>query len=118
MTENQKEYKVVMQLAANDPKLQKATIGQVNNILKALEKIRIEVVTHSNGIKLLFTNSAHKNYLENLHEKGVAFLVCQNAMDAQNVQKDALLPFAEVIPSAVAHLIVRQDKGWSYLSMS
>ena len=118
MIKIEKEYKVVIQLAGNDVKLQKATIGQVNNILKALENIRIEVVTHSHGIELLFTNSTLKNTLEQLHEKGVAFLVCQNAMDAQNIEKSSLLPFAEIIPSAVAHLIVRQDEGWSYLRMS
>ena len=118
MTKNEKQYKVVIQLSANDPKIQKATIGQVNNILKALKNIRIEVVTHSHGIELLFTNSALKNNLEKLHEKGVVFLVCQNAMNAQNIEKDSLLPFAVIIPSAVAHLIIRQDEGWSYLRMS
>ncbi len=118
MSENEKAYKVVIQLAGNDAKLQKATIGQVNNILKAIENIRIEVVTHSHGIELLFTNSGLKEHLEKLHEKGVVFLVCQNALDAQHVQKNSLLPFAEVIPSAVAHLIIRQEEGWSYLRMS
>lgn len=118
MTETEKEYKVVIQLTGNDPAIQKATIGQVNNILKALEKVRIEVVTHSHGIELLFNNSAFKNTLEQLHGKGVTFLVCQNAMDAQNIEKGSLLPFAEIIPSAVAHLIIRQHEGWSYLRMS
>ena len=118
MTKNEKVYKVVIQLSGNDEKIQKATIGQVNNLLKALLNIRIEVVTHSHGIDLLFKNSSFKDHLEKLQDKGVAFLVCQNALEAQNVEKDVLLPFTEVIPSAVAHLVVRQDEGWSYLRMS
>ena len=118
MTKIKKEYKVVIQLTNNDPKIQKATIGQVNNILKAMDNIRIEVVTHSHGIELIFNNSSLKNIVEQLHGKGVRFLVCQNAMVAQNIEKDSLLPFAEVIPSAVAHLIIRQDEGWSYLQMN
>ena len=118
MNKSENKYKVVIQLSGNDPKIQKATIAQVNNILNALENIAIEVVTHSHGIELLFNNSALKNSLEQLHRKRVAFVVCQNAMIGQNVQKDSLLPFAVIIPSAVAHLIVRQDEGWSYLRMS
>ena len=118
MIKSDKKYKVVIQLSGNDSKLQKATIGQVNNILKALEDIDIEVVTHSHGIEMLFNHSLLKNNLDQLHQKGVAFLVCQNAMAAQNIEKDSLLPFARVIPSAVAHLIVRQSEGWSYLRMS
>ena len=118
MNKSEKQYQVVLQVSGNDPKLQKATIGQVNNILKAMENINIEVVTHSHGIEMLFNNSPLKNNLELLHEKGVAFLVCKNAMVAQKIEKDSLLPFAQVIPSAVAHLIVRQAEGWSYLRMS
>ena len=118
MNKIEKQYKVVLQVSGNDSKLQKATISQVNNILKALDKIHIEVVTHSHGIEMLFNNSILKNNLEKLQQKGVAFLVCQNAMTAQKIEKDSLLPFARVIPSAVAHLIVRQSEGWSYLRMS
>ena len=118
MNKTEEKYKVVIQLSGNDSTLQKATIGQVNNILKALENIDIEVVTHSHGIEMLFNNSPLKNNLEILHEKGVAFLVCQNAMSAQHIEKNSLLPFAQVIPSAVAHLIVRQAERWSYLRMS
>ncbi len=118
MNKNEEKYKVVIQLSGNDPKLQKATIGQVNNILKALENINIEVVTHSHGIEMLFKNSLLKNNLDQLHQSGVAFLVCQNAMAAQNIEKDSLLSFAGIIPSAVTHLIVRQAEGWSYLRMS
>ncbi len=118
MKKNEENYKVVIQLSGNDPTLQKSTIGQVNNILKALDNIDVEVVTHSHGIEMLLNNSHLKNNLEQLHQKGIAFLVCQNAMAAQNIDKDYLLPFAQVIPSAVAHLIVRQAEGWSYLKMS
>lgn len=118
MDKTEQKYKVVIQLSGNDPKLQKETIGQVNNILKAMENIRIELVTHSHGIEMLFNNSLLKNNLDQLHQKGVVFLVCQNAMAAQNIQPDTLLPFVQTIPSAVAHLIVRQAEGWSYLRMN
>lgn len=118
MKTTEAKHKVVIQLTGNDLTLQKATIGQVNNILKSLKNIKIEVVTHSHGIEMLFKNAHLKKSLGELHQKGVSFLVCQNAMAAQNIDQDFLLPFAEVIPSAVSHLIVRQEEGWSYLRMS
>ncbi|MEO6682687.1 MAG: DsrE family protein [Ginsengibacter sp.] len=117
MNNSDEKYKVVIQLSDNDPSLQKATINQVNNILNALEDIQIEVVLHSLGIHFLLQDNHLKSHIEQLHGKGVMFLVCRNALNAQNLDQDTLLSFAEIIPSAVAHLIVRQAEGWSYLKI-
>lgn len=116
--QNEIEYKVVIQLTQNEPEVQKAALNQVNNILKAIENVKIELVTHSLGIEMLFKEAHFANNLENLNRKGVRFLVCQNALNARSLHPEDLLSFAVIIPSAVAHLIIRQAEGWGYLRMA
>ena len=66
-------YKVVIQLMQNDPAARKATLNQVGNILKALANVKIELVTHSTGIEMLFKEVDLSGRLSALHKQGVAF---------------------------------------------
>lgn len=109
------QYKVVLQLTSSNEDVQKSVISHIHNILKAMERISIELVTHGDGIIFLFENSEFKEKLEAFKEKGVRLFVCKNALDAKKLEAQVVLPFAEIIPSAVAHLIKRQSEGWSYL---
>jgi intracellular sulfur oxidation DsrE/DsrF family protein len=108
-------YKVVIQLSNNDIAVQKATISQLNNILNAFESIEVEVVMNGPGIDLLVTETLYHNTLERLHEKGIQFVVCKNTLNHRNLGNTSILPFASIVPSAIAHLIIRQHEGWSYI---
>lgn len=108
-------YKVVVQLSSNEIAVQKATISQLNNILNAFDSIEVEVVMNGLGIDLLLTDSLYYNTLERLHEKGIQFLVCKNTLNHRNLGSTSILPFGTIVPSAIAHLIIRQQEGWSYI---
>lgn len=108
-------HKVILQLTSNDPAVQKSALSHIHNILEAFDQIEIELVTHGKGIELLLKGSTLENSLQNIKEKGVKLLVCRNALDAKKLSDSDVLPFCQIIPSAVAHLIVRQSEGWSYL---
>lgn len=115
MDKNSTAYKVVIQLTNDDIKVHKSMVRQINNILKALEQVNIEVVTHGPGLELLLQTSSLKNNLELLTQKGVMFLVCQNTLNEKKIDISQLLSFSKIIPSGVAHIIVRQSEGWTYL---
>ncbi|WP_018343378.1 DsrE family protein [Cytophaga aurantiaca] len=108
-------YKVVIQLSSNDILVQKATISQLNNILNALPSVSIELVMNGPGIDLILQNAPLTNTLEQLHERGIQFLVCKNSLNQKNLSSTSILSFCSVVPSAIAHLIVRQHEGWSYI---
>lgn len=108
-------YKVIIQLTSGDVSIQKSAITHLYNILKAIDEIEIELVTHGKGIALLLNETIFEKSLVELNQKGVRFLVCQNALDAQKLDKTSVLDLAIIIPSAVAHLIIRQSEGWPYL---
>ena len=108
-------HKVVLQLTSNDSSIQKSALSHIHNIQKAFDQIEIELVTHSNGIELLLKGSILENRLQKLKEEGVKLLVCKNALEAKKLSDSDVLSFCQIIPSAVAHLIVRQSEGWLYL---
>ena len=113
--ENPIEYKVVIQLSSNETLIQKATIGQLNNILNAFSKIQIELVMNGAGIDLVMNESGFSNILELQHQKGIQFVVCQNSLNQKNISANALLPFTKITPSSIAYLIIKQHEGWSYI---
>ena len=108
-------HRVVIQLSSNDVMIQKATISQLNNILNAFNQIQIELVMNGSGIELVLQEAAMANIVELLYHKGIQFLVCQNTLNQKNLDHKSLLSFCKIIPSAMAHLIVRQSEGWSYI---
>lgn len=108
-------HKVLLQLTSNDPSVQKSAISHIKNIQKSIDQIEIELVTHGSGIELLLKTSSFENHLLKISEGGVKLLVCKNTLDAKKLSDSDVLLFCQIIPSAVAHLIVRQSEGWSYL---
>jgi len=108
-------YKVVIQLSSNDILVQKATISQLNNILNAFPSIDIELVMNGPGMDLIFEDAPLTNTLEQLNEKGIQFLVCKNSLNHKNLSATSIQPFCEIVPSALAHLIIRQQEGWAYI---
>lgn len=109
------EYKTVMQVSSNDTLLYKGVVKQLTNLLNAFDKISIEVVVHGPGVEFLLLNSPLKNNMELLNQKGVIFLICQNTLNEKKVAVESLFPFVKVVPSGLAHIIIRQSEGWSYI---
>ncbi len=109
-------YKVVIQLSIDDPEVHQSVIQQIQNLIDDLPHIIIELVIHSRGIQIALKSCSLKNKLEYLvkhHE--ACILVCSNTLRSQSLNAEDLMPFVKVIPSAVGHLVRRQQEGWSYL---
>jgi hypothetical protein len=109
-------HKVVFQFSTNDTLQQKALIKQLDNLLKAMDPIVIEVVAHGPGVELFVSHlTKYENNLKALNDKGIRFLICRNTLNEKKIKPEQLIPFAEVIPAGIAHLIIRQEEGWSYI---
>ncbi len=111
-----KPHKIVMQYTQGDSLDQVAVVGQVSNVLAALPNAKIEVICHSSGLDLLVTSKSFVSPIINdLAKRGVVFAACNNSMKKRKVSKDQLLPVAIVVPSAMVELVLKQEKGWSYV---
>ena len=53
--------------------------------------------------------------LQMFKTKGVAFLACENTLRERNISKDQIIAEADFVPSALIHIVTRQEQGWSYI---
>lgn len=106
---------VVFQLSNNDTFVQKSLIRQLNDVIESMRGITIEVVAHGYGIDLLLDGSPFRGHLADLGKRGITFLVCEDSIRREKVDRSQLLNFATVIPAGLAHIIQRQSEGWCYI---
>lgn len=115
--QDMKKHKVILQLTdAVDTLQQHAITRQIENLLAIWPKAQIEVVAYNEGIGYL-TSKASKSAkkIAELKSKGVDFAVCANTMARKKIKAEDLLPHARVVPSGIAELVLKQEKGWSYI---
>ncbi|NML38632.1 hypothetical protein HHL17_15595 [Chitinophaga sp. G-6-1-13] len=111
---------VIFQITSAAPDAQKALLGQLNNLLQYYtdrqSRITVEVAVHGDAYPLLFTaDNPFADKVKDLHTRSVRWLICQNTINGKQLKMEQLLPFVEVVPAAVAHLVERQTEGWSYI---
>jgi intracellular sulfur oxidation DsrE/DsrF family protein len=109
------KYKVVFQLSDNDTFVQKSLLRQLANLLAAMNDISVEVVAHSYGIDLLLEDSPFRDNITALQSQGVDFIVCENTLRQENLDRSLLLKITTTVPAGIAHIVQRQCEGWSYI---
>jgi intracellular sulfur oxidation DsrE/DsrF family protein len=111
-----KVHKLVMQFTVGDSTEQSSVVLQVANIRTAWPKAQIEVVCHSSGLNLLIKDKSKvASKVDELSKQGVVFAACNNTMRRMKIGKEALLPTAMVVPSAMVELVLKQESGWAYV---
>ena len=93
---------------------QAVVLRNATNLMTALgPETTIELVTHGPGISLAV--GAASPTLAAVLELGVTVCVCRNSMASANLTDAELFPGARIVPSGMAHLVIRQGEGWAYL---
>jgi len=111
-----KKHKIVIQFSDSDSLSQASVTGQVKNIRTAWPNAEVELVCHGPGLDLLVTSkSKASKAVADWSTQGVTFAACNNTMRRRNVKKEDLLPSAQVVPSAMTELVLKQEKGWAYV---
>jgi intracellular sulfur oxidation DsrE/DsrF family protein len=111
-----KKHKIVMQFSNGDSLSMASVIGQVKNIRTAWPNASIEVVCHGPGLDLLVASKTKApNEVAEWSQKGVVFAACNNTMKRRKLNKEDLLPSAQVVPSAMIELTLKQEKGYAYV---
>jgi hypothetical protein len=99
-----------------------AALANIRNHLAAAPEANIVVVAHGAGIEFLIegaTNPTGNPYdipVQELADRGVQFRVCKNTLDGRQLDKSALLPEAQIVPSGVAEIArLQAQEGYVYL---
>ena len=129
------KQKVVYHINGDDPKQQKAALGNIQNHINAVgaENLDLRVVMHGNGLSLvMYPDAAGKNgnkmkqgnatddiqaKITTLKGEGVQFKVCANTLKGRNISTSDIYDFSEadVVPSGVAELGILQAQGFAYV---
>ena len=112
-----KEHNIVIQLNTADTSAWSSTIGNIKNIQKAWPNhLHIEVVVHGKAINLLVKDKTYfASDITGLTKEGIVFSACENTMRKYKIAKADLLLEANMVPSGVVEVIMKQEQGWRYL---
>lgn len=111
------KHKIVMQLADNDPQVQKGLLKQLTNLKDGYgDEVLIEVVCHGPGLDLLHSErSSHREKLLELKDRGIIFIACENTLKGRNIPREAIMPEFDFVPMGIGEIIEKQEAGWSYI---
>jgi intracellular sulfur oxidation DsrE/DsrF family protein len=111
--------KVVFHLDWDQEERLLMALENAKNLLKAIPSQQSNVQMVANGKAVnLFRKDRATNYateMENLHNQGVHFRACRNAMAKNNLEKSNLLEFCEIVPAGILELINLQNEGFAYI---
>ncbi|HER26865.1 MAG TPA: hypothetical protein ENI69_07125 [Rhodospirillales bacterium] len=126
MASEDKVHKIVFHVDENDPKRMNLVLNNAANVdayFKAKgEETLIEIVTYGPGLNMLIAGKHPKvqkrisSFEQNFDN--ISFKACGNTMKkfAKKTGKPVILiSQAEIVPSGVVQLILRQEQGWSYI---
>jgi uncharacterized protein len=112
-----KKHKVVVQFVSGDTLSQLSLITNLKNLREAWPEAQVEVVFHSNGIYMVMSEKTKfsKELQHYAEQQKIKMVVCENTMRNKKVTKSQLLPFMGTVPMGIGEIIMKQEKGWSYL---
>jgi len=110
-------HKIVFQFTnGQDTIQQKAFVNQLNNLTAHWPEATFYVVLYNQGLELVMPDkSKFLPQVKTLTEKGVQFVVCENSMKARKITKDRFEPIVGYVPAGIAEIVLKQEKGWSYI---
>ncbi len=88
------------------------------NLEAELPGTRIEIVVQGAAVaSLIAAHPTAKRLVESIRSStvDVAVLACANALRAHHVDPSDLAEGIDVVPAGIAHLVIRQRDGWSYV---
>lgn len=114
------EYRLLLQLSDYSLDHFNATLNRALDAGHVFGEgqVRIEIVALEDGVRLLRREAppALADKLAQVVARGVRVLGCGVALDSHGLQERDLLESVVIIPSGLAHLVVRQQQGWAYLA--
>ncbi len=121
-------WRVVLHVTTADPYRLKTVLDEAEGLLRQHtvnnHKVAVEVLANGRGLDLLRVGTSpfaeRIRELQNRYDETLTFKACQNAINRLKLEKNidvTLLPEAEVVPTAIGEVILRQRQGWAYVQI-
>lgn len=111
------QHKIVMQLTADNPKVYKGLLKQLNNLKNGWgDSVVIEVVVHGPGMSMMReSTTTFADDIAAAQKRGVIFAICENTLKFKKIPVEDLLPGVTFVPMGIAEIVEKQEAGWSYI---
>lgn len=110
------ERGVVVHLDEDGDDKYRAVLRNVANLVTDLGgQATVELVTHGPGIGVCLADSLLAEDLQDLIGRGVVAAACEHTIDARGIARERLAAGVVTVPSGMAELVRRQQKGWAYV---
>ncbi len=111
--------KAVFHVDMEDVSRFELALGNMMNLQKDMghENVDIALLANGNSVKH-FVKEGNMEYLprlEEMHEKGVKFYLCNNSLNKHSLKREQMFDFCEVVPAGVTKLIKLQKEGYAYI---
>ena len=116
------EYRVIFHIDKRSK--WKLLLGNVENLLQAADShedcqsITVEVLANSEAVLEYAPARGAGSYsaqMAGLHQRGVTFAACRNAMKGNGLTETDLEDFVVAVPAGVMELVKRQAQGYGYI---
>lgn len=111
-------FDLVLHVDSNDAAILRMALRNAANYRAALpdETFRLCLVANAAAVHL-FTreHEVFEKEARGLHEAGMRFAICQNALNEQNVARERLWDFCEVVPAGLVEIVRLQRLGFAYI---
>ena len=110
-------HRIVFHVTDDNPQKWNIVLNNAGNVQDELgkDKVIIEIVTHGPGIDMLKAESRVTARLAQALDRNIGLYACENTMRMTKVTKADMYSGISYAPSGVAHIIRRQEEGWTYL---
>lgn len=112
-------YKVIFHHNLNDEMAFNQGLNNIMNLLKSTPEEKHEIVMLFNGpaVSLMAWDDClpFLERIKEFHARGVRFLVCENALDKFEVNREDLIEECVLTPAGITALIDLQYQGFAYI---
>ncbi|MDQ0286014.1 intracellular sulfur oxidation DsrE/DsrF family protein [Desulfofundulus luciae] len=93
-------------------------LTNINNFLRDIGTGKASILVLANGLGVLAYSLGKQDLIkemENLHEQGVTFIACRNALNTYNISENKLPAFVTVVPAGITEIVQKQAQGYAYI---
>lgn len=107
---------VVVHLDNASVSMYQRALTNIKHLLEELSDVAVELVVQGDALPMVMRKkSTVASDMQLLQDRGIQVMVCHRSMVNANVSAQDLLPQMVIVPSAIAHLVQRQQEGFAYV---
>lgn len=95
---------------------QRSALRQTANLREEMPDIPISLVLQADAVTVAVEKDTPlaKEIIE-LQSRGVRIAVCRRTLKAKQIDEQSLMPYVQIVSSAMSELVLLQDAGYRYI---